>query len=150
MREITGDLFDHPSDAIVIPVNWRTNRQGHAIMGAGVAKQAAKRWPWLPRSLGQFIDQTPDAPRIICLQTAMHGYLLSFPTKRDWRDSSDVDLIGQGALTLVDAANSYGWQTITLPRLGCGLGGLSWEVQVRPLLAELLDDRFVVVHPEGR
>lgn len=145
MREVVGDLFEYPADCVVIPINWRTNKQGHAIMGAGVAKQAAKRLPWLPASLGNLIRQMTDTPQVICLGTGTGAYLLNVPTKRDWRQPSDVDLIEQGAQRMVEFADRTGWQTVALPRLGCGLGGLSWEVQVRPLLADLLDDRFVVV-----
>lgn len=145
MREERGDLFEYPCDALVVPINWRTNRNGDAIMGAGVALAAKKRWPHLQRVLGDQIRRSPDAPHVPIY--AMGDYwMVCLPTKHDWRDPSDVKLIEAGVTALIDQAGGFGWRTIVLPRLGCGLGQLDWEVQVRPLLADLLDDRFVVVN----
>ena len=152
MREVIGDLFSYPADATVVPINWRTRKNGDAVMGAGVAKQAAERWPWLPASLGNLILR--GSPSVVCLQaTTTDGrlvYLLLVPTKHDWRAPSTVELVERGAKTMRDMADRHGWTTVALPRLGCGerTGQLSWPDQVRPLLAGILDDRFVVCSPE--
>lgn len=149
MREVSGDLFDYPCDALVVPINWRVNRRGVAIMGAGVAKQAAKRWPSLPFRLGEEIKRREHPALFIERQYKRDGSgpdILGVPTKRDWRDPSDIALIEAAGRALPPIAALYGWETVALPRLGCGLGGLDWEVNVRPLLAALLDDHFVVVN----
>lgn len=147
MREVGADLFEYACDALVVPINWQTKRDGTAVMGAGVAKLAAGRWPWLPPSLGARIRQDHrrigttffdigDAFTVVCL-----------PTKRDWRNPSDPNLIAVEVGRLAMYAELRQWQTVVLPRLGCGRGGLDWEQQVRPLLVSVLDDRFVVCHP---
>lgn len=48
---------------------------------------------------------------------------------------------------MVDLVNRHDWGTVALPRIGCGLGGLSWQDCVQPMLAQHLDDRFVVLTP---
>lgn len=142
MRECVGDLFVYPADALVIPVNWTANRNGDAVMGAGVAKQAADRRPDLPFRLGQVISDFPDDPHV-CTFAAWPGKkLITFPTKRHWRNRSDINLISSMAEQLLEDA--AGMLTIALPRLGCGRGGLSWD-QVRPILERYLDDRFVAL-----
>ena len=151
MREESGNLFDYTADAIVIPINWRVNRRGQAIMGAGVAFQAARRWPSLSWRLGVDIEKT-DTPRLfIERQYRREGTgpdILCLPTKYDWRNLADIGLIEAGVKLLPSIAALYGWETVALPRLGCGerTGQLSWDVQVRPLLADLLGDEFVVVN----
>lgn len=145
MREVTGDLFQYPADAIVISINWKTKRSGEAVMGAGVAKQAAERWPWLATSLGRQIEMS-SGPAVVCFSTAT-AFLLLVPTKHDWRAPSTLELVESGVRTMIDLVDRHGWRSIAMPRLGCGLGGLSWSTQVRPLLTGSLDDRFVVCHP---
>lgn len=149
VREVVGDLFTYPADAVVIAVNWRTKRNGEAVMGAGVARSAAERWPWLPRRLGQLIDAYPDEPGTLSWAAGGYSYVVTLPTKRDWRHPADLDLIERGLQQLVTECGGHNWQTIALPRLGCGLGGLSWD-DVRPILERYLDDRFVVVHRGDR
>lgn len=36
---------------------------------------------------------------------------------------------------------------ILLTRVGCGLGGLDWHTQVKPIIGSILDDRFWVINP---
>lgn len=63
--ELIGNLWDfHRTDLecfIVIPTNGVLKANGDAVMGAGLAKQAAQRFPTLPKLLGQAIRDTGNA-----------------------------------------------------------------------------------------
>lgn len=64
-----------------------------------------------------------------------------------WMARSDLELIIRSAQELVGISTLRGWQQVILPQPGCGFGGLRWEA-VRPILSEILDDRFsVITHP---
>ena len=72
--------------------------------------------------------------------------LITFPTKHHYKDDSDPELIRQSAVQLKQVADKFDLTKIYLPAVGCGLGRLDYEQQVKPVLQEILDDdRFVVV-----
>lgn len=72
--------------------------------------------------------------------------LVTFPTKHHYRDNSDLDLIMRSAVQLKEIAAKFQLSKIYLPPVGCGLGKLDYEKQVRLVLNQVLDDdRFVVV-----
>ncbi len=146
MREAYGDLWAYPADAVCIPTNGDVNRRGLAVMGRGVARQAAVRIPGIQRDLGVLLKR--DGNVVNLLRGALPGVgpvVLSFPTKHRWLDRADPTLIVRSCRQLTALADRFPeWRTIALPRPGCGNGGLSWPT-VRPLLAGLLDDRFMVV-----
>lgn len=141
MKEVTGDLFSYPCDARVIPTNGQVKSNGLAIMGAGVAKQAAAENEQLAARLGRAIQQNGVRCEVID-----HGIpaTIAFPTKYDWRWVSDIQLIASSTKELVALTNQYGWQVIALPHVGAGLGCLAWS-DVSKFLEKELDDRFVVV-----
>jgi O-acetyl-ADP-ribose deacetylase (regulator of RNase III) len=58
-------------------------------------------------------------------------YVINFPTKRHWRGKSKLVDIEAGLVALVDEVRRRGIQSIAIPPLGCGLGGLDWA-DVRP------------------
>lgn len=145
MREAIGDLFRYPAQAIVIPTNGMLTSGGSAVMGAGVALAAAKRWYWLPAALGARIREHGLMVEFFGIEPDQE--VVAFPTKRDWRDPSDLGLIETSALELAITAAQFDWDSVVLPHVGCGLGGLDWETQVRPILARHLDDRFTAVAP---
>ena len=60
---------------------------------------------------------------------------------------ASLEIIETSAYQLVDLANNNPWNTIVLPRPGCGAGELSWE-QVEPVVANILDDRFKIITHE--
>lgn len=41
-------------------------------------------------------------------------------------------------------ADKFGYSEVVLPRPGAGNGGLEWK-DVRPILEEILDDRFTIL-----
>lgn len=142
MIELKASIWDSQFDSYwrVIPINTVIKANGELVMGAGLAKEAARRYPDLPKILGEFYS----------LRYGIYDLekykLFLFPTKRDWRKLSSVYLIDSG-LNSLSFAGFTGHTKIVSPRLGCGLGGLDWEKQVKPLVEKYFanDDNFIVV-----
>ncbi len=63
-----------------------------------------------------------------------------------WMAHSDLKLIERSAQQLVSLTDQHQWQSVVLPRPGCGLGLLSWQDEVRPLLSTILDERFYAIN----
>lgn len=143
MREAVADLWSYHQDGawIGITTNGMTRRDGSAVMGAGLAKQAALRFPTLPKLLGEALRQQGNH-----VMAWPEFRLVTFPTKHDWQRPSELALIERSARELLQVIRVQNLPTIVLPRPGCGLGQLEWDA-VRPLLARLWDDRFVIVTP---
>ena len=76
MRYLSGDLWDLAHEFggwVVVPTNTTIRQDGNAVMGAGVAKDAVKRYPKLSKQLAQHIRQFDEclyvnAP-VICMTT---------------------------------------------------------------------------------
>jgi O-acetyl-ADP-ribose deacetylase (regulator of RNase III) len=60
-------------------------------------------------------------------------YLINFPTKRHHREPSYLEDIESGLVALVEMVANLGIDSLAIPALGCGLGGLDWA-RVRPLI----------------
>ena len=143
MQEIICDLWDLHDQGfcIGVPTNGNCRRDGRAVMGAGVALAAARRFPNLPILLGSKLRASGN-----------HAYywhefrLLTLPTKDAWTRPSTIRLIERTAREAVHLADHYGLTAIYCPRLGCGLGSLAWK-DIAPALHALWDDRFIIVRP---
>lgn len=154
MRIMTNvkDVFELPKgrqDAVCINTNGMTAQNGHAVMGAGMAKDADDRFVGLSETLGTLLRSNGNHTYYIGgffdSTTGKTMTIFTFPTKNDWRNGSDLTLIEQSAKELVLLVTQFGIENCYLAAPGCGLGGLDWETQVRPVLEPILDDRFVVV-----
>lgn len=154
MIELTGDLFATPGlDAICVPTNGRIRKHGSAVMGAGVALQAAQRWPGIDRRLGALLKEFGSHVYRIA---GPHDTLdlgqpvpfaeldvFSLPTKHDWRAPAEIGLIERSLGELREATAQH--QRVGLPRPGCGNGGLLWKA-VRPLVERILPEpRYIVI-----
>ncbi len=146
MKIIKANLWDSQFDNMirVIPTNCTVKRNGDAVMGRGVARQAAIKYPELPKELGRAVEYA--GCRVVFLSVDNTKFF-AFPTKRHWSEDSSLSLIFHGAYQLKDLASSLdlmGYKVV-LPLLGCGNGGLSKE-DVKPLLSEILfEDKFILV-----
>jgi len=151
MRGVFGDIWqialDDPNGFVVVPTNCVVKANGEAVMGAGMAKQAAQRHPELPRLLGKALQGERQGPQ--CHVFEEIG-IVCLPTKLDWRDKASLDLINSGCRDLLELRVHFPEITFYMPLLGCGLGGLDWKKQVRPVLVERLADREFVVVKEKR
>ena len=149
MIETAGDIWAMPADALAITTNGIVKKDGCAVMGAGVARAAADRYPGIDQRLGGLLGERGNEVHILHRAGAEpwadeQRSLLAYPTKNHWREPSDLELMVAGARRLDQLASENGWQRVIMPRPGCGLGGLDWNREVRPALAPLLDDRFLI------
>ena len=123
-------IFDLDVEAIVNPVNCV------GVSGAGLAKQFALRYRDNDRLYREacaaeiikpgvgLITETPGAaPR----------YIINFPTKRHWLNDSRIEDIRLGLRNLHRQLLIRKIQSVAIPPLGAGLGGLQWH-DVRRLL----------------
>ena len=65
--------------------------------------------------------------------------ILNFPTKEHWRSPSKLSYIIEGLDWFCENYQKYDISSIAFPPLGCGNGGLSWEV-VGPIMYSKLRD----------
>lgn len=139
MREIEGNLWDYLGKAIlVVTTNGLVTAKGEAALGHGCARQAGERFPDFRRKLGASIAARGN-------HVAFLGDgIASFPVEHTPYETPDLRLIARSARELAALADAMGWETIVLPRPGCGGGGLAWK-EVRPILERYLDDRFLVI-----
>ena len=58
-------------------------------------------------------------------------WIINFPTKKHWRQPSQLRWIVEGLADLRRVIQERGIRSVALPPLGCGNGGLDWG-EVRP------------------
>ena len=146
MNTVQGDIFDYLgiANAICIPTNMIVDKFGAAVMGAGVALAAKKKFPGIDRNLGYLLKKQYQ-PCVNLIYNFEKTKILSFPTKADWRKKSLVDLIDKSAYELWLMTNRNKWTDVVLPPPGCGNGGLDFQHEVLPILMRYFDERFTVV-----
>lgn len=142
-----GDILQAEVDALVNTVNCV------GIMGRGVALQFKNAFPANFKAYKAACDQEIVQPgRMFVVETGQLNprFIVNFPTKRHWKGKSRIGDIELGLADLVEQIKRIGIQSIALPPLGCGLGGLDWA-DVRPrieaALANVPDVRAVVFEP---
>jgi len=139
MIEITGNIWEHLGSAVIaITSNGSVTRDGRAVLGRGVARQAGEHFPGLAACLGALVRENGNHVQVV------GSGLVSFPVEETAWSLPDPRLIARSALELRDLADREGWETIVVPRPGCGGGGLQWR-DVGPLLMEQFDKRFLVI-----
>lgn len=149
IRITTENIFDMPATencAVCVTTNGVVKRNGFAVMGKGIAKEANERFHCSGR-LGVLLTQSGNHVYDLgAVTTTGPAYrLIAYPTKNDWKNDSIPALVKQSAHELVALCDRMGIQTCYLPPVGCGVGHLDWNGLVRPMLERILDDRFIAV-----
>lgn len=143
-----GDLLQADADALVCPVNCV------GVMGAGLAHQIRRAWPQAAAVYTAACRQGAVRPgRVLVVATCRSTnprYLIHFPTKRHWRDRSQITDIEAGLVALAAAIRQYAIRSIAIPALGAGLGGLPWPLVRRHIvraLDQLTDVTILLFEP---
>jgi O-acetyl-ADP-ribose deacetylase (regulator of RNase III) len=148
VRFVRGDILEAQTEALVNTVNTV------GVMGKGVALAFKRRFPDNYEFYRQACERDEvEIGRMLVFETGrlQPRYIINFPTKEHWRDSSKLHYIEQGLRDLVRKVRDLGIRSIAVPALGCGNGGLDWA-QVRSLIAEafqpLKDVEVLVFEPQ--
>lgn len=127
------NIFDCDAQVIVNPVNLV------GVMGAGLAKEFKQKYPDMFEEYKTACLNGSFKEGDLQLCKVADKWVLNFPTKRDWRDPSDISLIEKGLQKFAATYKAEGITSVAFPKLGCGLGGLEWSV-VGPLMHKYLDN----------
>jgi O-acetyl-ADP-ribose deacetylase (regulator of RNase III) len=147
IKETSGNLLQADAQAIVNTVNTV------GVMGKGLALQFKKAYP----AMFEAYHRAARAGELhlgtvqVWPTGQMTGprYIINFPTKGHWKSSSKLADIESGLQDLVDRVRDLGIESIAVPPLGCGNGGLDWS-DVRPRIIaafEQAPDVDVFVYP---
>jgi len=124
---VEDDLFTSPAQTLVNTVNLV------GVMGKGIALQFKQVYPEMFRSYQTACNTGAISVGRPWLYKTSRKWILNFPTKRHWRQRSQLADIDLGLQAFVRTYADEGISSIAFPALGCGNGELSWS-EVRPLL----------------
>lgn len=145
-----GNLINAQVEALVNTVNTV------GVMGKGIALQFKKAYPanFTAYASAARHEQIVIGKMFVYEIGAftLPRYIINFPTKRHWRAKARLEDIELGLEDLVRVLRDRRIQSVAIPPLGCGYGGLDWR-EVRPLIEKALsvvpDVRVMLYAPEG-
>lgn len=117
----TGDLLKSSADALVNTVNCE------GYMGKGIAYQFKMQFP---NNNKDYVKACKTGELQI---GKLHHFeedgkiIINFPTKNKWRAKSKMEYVEKGLDELVKLIEQLGIQSIAIPPLGSGNGGLIWN-----------------------
>jgi O-acetyl-ADP-ribose deacetylase (regulator of RNase III) len=141
-----GNILEIEADALVNTVNTV------GVMGKGIALQFKKAFPAMAKAYEMACKR--HSVRIGKMHVWKNSFLsprfiINFPTKEHWRGHSKIEFISNGLDDLIQVIRENNIQSIAIPPLGCGYGGLSWNEVQREIHKhfELLPDVNVFLFP---
>lgn len=147
---IKGNLLSAEAEALVNTVNTV------GVMGKGIALQFRETFPenykFYQKACKQGNVQIGKMLVFDNGQFVSPRYIINFPTKGHWRERSKIEDVEAGLVDLQNVIRRYGIKSIAVPPLGCGSGGLDWNI-VRPLIVDSLsqfeDVKILIYEPVG-
>lgn len=127
---VTSSIFDSDAAILVCPVNVV------GVMGKGLALDFKKKFAGLELGYQHALKSKmlrSTRPVLAHFDTVD---VCLFPTKTHWRHDSDLMMIVGNLYSLDNLAQG---RSISIPKVGCGLGKLDWEV-VRPYIQKVADN----------
>lgn len=121
---VSGNIFESDCQVLTSPVNCKGRS------GAGLALLFKKRFP---KEEKLFIEWCKEGKLklgtvlTVCREDVpTSGYICYFPTKDKPSDTSNIRSLYEGLISLRQLMLYEGANSVALPALGCGLGGLEF------------------------
>ncbi|WP_422449197.1 type II toxin-antitoxin system antitoxin DNA ADP-ribosyl glycohydrolase DarG [Thermoanaerobacterium sp. DL9XJH110] len=128
VKLVAGNLFKSNAQTLVNTVNCV------GVMGKGIALEFKKRFPEMYKD---YVERCKNK-QVKLGEPYLYKYtpgpwILNFPTKDHWRSVSKLKDIEKGLDYLIKHYKQWGITSLAVPPLGCGQGGLDWNI-VGPML----------------
>lgn len=127
-----GNIFESKCSTLVNTINCV------GVMGKGIALDFKKKYPEMFMDYVFRCDRGEVKPGLPYFYQQNGISILNFPTKDHWRSPSRLSYITDGLEWFVNNYEHYGIESIAFPPLGCGNGGLTWNV-VGPIMYKMLN-----------
>jgi len=158
---VAGDIFATPLMSFPALAHG-CNCKGK--MGKGIAVMFREMWPEMYDLYNRLCREGTFRPgNVMHWQSDEFGdpHVFNLFTQDHWKDKATLAAIEQAVLDMIEIMEEQEIPTVTMPRIGAGLGGLPWA-EVRDLLVRIGEDaprRLIVVedyvhgkalHPKSR
>jgi len=144
-----GNIINADVEALINTVNTV------GVMGKGIALAFKKAFPKNYQIYRKACDNKEfDVGDLLITHTGQltPKFIINFPTKQHWRGRSQIKFIEIGLKKLAEDIQNNQIKSIAIPPLGCGNGGLKWEI-VKPLilkeLEELANEIDIIIYEPG-
>ena len=133
---LKGNILESHAEALVNTVNTQ------GIMGKGIALQFKKAYP---NNFKSYFEASKKGElqigKVFVTRdrniASGEKLIINFPTKRDWRKPSEYAYIDAGLDDLLRVIETNKIQSLAIPPLGSGNGGLEWQ-RVKKMIDEKL------------
>lgn len=133
IKYTSGNILESETTAVVNTVNCE------GFMGKGIAYQFKLKYPENNKEYTKLCRNNQFQIGNIFMFQEDNKIILNFPTKDKWRKKSEYSFIEKGLETLRKTISENNIDSVSIPPLGCGNGGLKWE-KVRLMIEEHLQD----------
>ena len=138
IRYTTGNILESEAQAIINTVNTV------GVMGKGIALQFKKAFINNFKAYAEACkrNEVKVGKLFITIDSNLSSgekTIINFPTKTHWRKPSEYSYIESGLDALIRAISDHNIQSVAIPPLGAGNGGLEWG-KVKRIIEDKLDD----------
>lgn len=140
---ICNNIFNSTAQVLVNPVNTV------GVMGKGLALQVKQQYPNVYEAYKKACTQNKlTIGKLQLVPIADNRFVLNFPTKIHWKNSSEYRYIIAGLNKLANCYESKNITSIAFPKIGCGCGGLNWTVVKTLIIKHLQHTDLIIYLPE--
>ena len=144
---VVGDIINDKSQCLVNTVNLE------GYMGKGIAYQFKLKYPLNEQAYIKACKDKSIGIGNVFIFEENNKLIANFPTKNEWRKPSQYGYIEKGLIDLLSKIPNYCIKSIAIPPLGCGNGGLDWQV-IKSMLEKHLypisDDILIKIYEPSK
>lgn len=117
-----GDIFRIPGVK-----NYAHGCNCAGAMGKGIAVQFRKMYPEMYLQYKKLCLEGVFLPGDVFVYKYNEGFVFNLGTQLTWRTKATLENIRESLTKMMAIAEEKGIESIAMPRIGAGLGGLPWQ-----------------------